>query len=227
MRFTDILGTISSTFKLGLAGLLLKSTGGKIRARNTGDSADAPLVGSVIAASGDSLELNEDAAGAGADRKYTISRPATGMAADLTLVLPPDLGTNEFALFTDGAGNTYWAASAAATNLEATDTTDLAFGSSSPLAMYTHPANAVVSKMLVIIDTAFDGSPSLSVGISGDTSKYLDATSVDLTMPAGTIFEVTPGVDSVGTSEEIIATFAAGGATVGAARILSSYVIPS
>lgn len=227
MRFIDIIGIIGTSLRLGINGLILKSTGGKIRARNAADNADVPLVGSVIAASGDDIELNEDATDIGADRKYTIRRPAAGMAGALTLVLPPDAGTNEYVLSTDGAGNLYWASSAAASNLEATDTTTIAFGSASPVAMFTLPANAVTAKLQVIIDTAFDGAPSLSVGITGTTSKYLASTSVDLTMAAGTIFEVSPGAAAVGTTEDLIATYAAGGATVGSARILVSYVIPS
>lgn len=227
MRFSDIIGIIGTSLRLGIGGLILKNTSGKIRARSAADDGDAPLVGSVIAASGDDIELNEDAADAGADRKYTIRRPSAGMAGALTLVLPADAGANQYVLATDGAGNTYWASSAAASNLEATDTTDIAFGSASPVAMFTRPANAVIAKLQVIIDTPFDGAPSLSVGVSGTTSKYLASTAVDLTMAAGTIFEVSPGVAASGATEDLIATYAAGGATVGAARILVSYVIPS
>ena len=40
------------------------------------------------------------------------------------------------------------------------DTTSLAFGTSSPVAMYTAPANAVHTLFQVIIDTAFNGTPN-------------------------------------------------------------------
>lgn len=227
MRFLDLFGTLSNTFKLGINGLLLKSTGGKIRARNTSDSADAPLVGSTLEASGDTLTLNEDAASSGADWKLSLSRPVAGMSQDLNFVLPPDYGTAGYALVTDGAGNLTFASSSAATNLEATDTTDLAFDSTNTVAMFQLPANAVVRLVVVIIDEAFDGTPSLSIGVTGELSRYLGSTQVDLTAAATTIFEVDPGTGAEVTAQDLIATYSAGGATEGAARILVSYVIPS
>lgn len=226
-KFSDLIGIYSTKLQLGIAGLFVKSTGGKIRARNAADDADVPLVGSSIEASGDSLTLNEDATGTGADYKLTIARPAAGMTQDLTLILPPDYGTDGFVLGTDGAGGLAWVPSAAAENLQATDTTSLAFGSSSPVAMFTLPANAVVLKVEVVIDTAFNGAPSLSIGIAGSTSKYMPSTNVDLTAAAGTVFEVSPGLAASGSTEDLIATYAANGASAGAARMLVTYAIPS
>lgn len=227
MRFLDLLGTLGAKFQLGIQGLILKNTGGKIRARNAADNADAPLVGSTIEASGDSLTLNEDAAGSGADFKITISRPGTGMTEDLVLTLPADKGAAGYTLATDGNGNLSWQSSSTASNLEATDTTDLVFGSSSPLAMFTLPADAVVLKVQVVIDTPFNGAPSLSIGITGTLAKYLASTQVDLTAAAGTVFEVSPGLAANGSSENLIATYAAGAASAGAARLLVTYAIPS
>lgn len=228
-RFSDILGTTFDKLQLGLSAtaVQIKQVAGKLRARNKADSADAPVVGSVIAASGDFLELNEDAVGAAADWKYTLSRPAAGMTAARTIVLPPDAGTAGFAVVTDGAGNWTYAAIAAGADKVITDTTTLAFGSVSPLAMFNLPANAVVHGVTVVIDTPFNGTPSLSVGIAGTVSKYLGATSVDLTQPATINFDVEPGLASVGTIEALIATYAAGGATAGSARLLVAYSIPS
>ncbi|MEQ6329157.1 hypothetical protein VLF92_12640 [Pseudomonas chengduensis] len=227
MRFLDLRGTFSNLFRLGLGGLQLKSTGGKIRARNADDDADAPLVGSTIAASGDSITLNEDAAGSGADYTLTLSRPAAGMTQNLTFTLPADYGTAGYAVVTDGEGGLTFASSAAATNLEATDTTDLAFDSTGTVAMFQLPANAVVRLVAIIIDEAFDGTPSLSIGVTGELSRYLGSTQVDLTYAAGTVFEVDPSAAAETTAQDLIATYSAGGATEGAARMLVSYVIPS
>lgn len=228
-RFLDLLGTTYTKLQIGLgaSALALKVASGKLRARNAADSADVAVVGSIIAASGDSIEINEDASGSGADRKYTIARPASGMAGDLSITLPADVGTNGFALVTNGAGVTSWQAVAGGNDREITDTTSIAFGSAGTVAMYTHPANAVVQAVKVVIDTPFNGVPSLSVGITGTLSKYLAASAVDLTAAAGTSFEVDPGVVANGSAESIIATYAAAGATAGAARILMTYVIPS
>ena len=226
-RILDLLGTSLTSFQLGIAGLRLKNSTAKIRARNAADNADAPLVGSVIAASGDFIEINEDAAGALADWKYTVSRPAAGMTAALTLVLPPNAGTPGFALTTDGAGNAAWSAVASGTDKQITDTTSIAFGSAASVAMFNLPIGGVIDTVKVVVDTAFNGTPTLSVGITGTLSKYLSATSVDLTAAATTVFEVTPGVPAPAAIEALLASFAAGGATAGAARVLVSYSIPS
>jgi hypothetical protein len=228
-RFLDLLGTVNTKLQIGLgaSGLALKVASSKLRARNVADSADAPLVGSVIAASGDALQLNEDAAGSGADWLYTLQRPATGMTAAQTITLPPNAGTNGFALTTDGAGNTSWSSVASGTDQAKVDTTALAFGSGATVAMYTHPANAVMVGIQVVIDTPFNGTPTLSIGIAGTTSKYMASTQVDLTAAAGTVFDLEPGVVASGSAESIIATYSAGGASAGAARILANYVIPS
>ncbi|WFS20634.1 hypothetical protein P9K38_09960 [Pseudomonas sp. 905_Psudmo1] len=227
MRFLDLRGTFSTLFRLGINGLQLKSAGGKVRARNADDTDDVPLVGSSIQASGDSLTLNEGAAGAGDDWTLTISRPDTGMTQNLNFKMPANYGTADFVLKTDGAGNLSWGASASATNLEATDTTDLEFDSTGTVAMFQLPANAVVRLAAIIVDAPFDGAPSLSIGVTGELSRYLGSTQVDLTAAAGTVFEVDPAAAAEVTAQDLIATYSAGGATEGAARMLVSYVIPS
>lgn len=228
-RFEDLVGTLSSKFLFGLGGVQGKSVSGKFRARNTADSADAPIVGSVIAASGDSLQLNEDAANSGADWPYNLARPASGMTAARTVTFPAGAPSPNQALTDDGSGTgaLVWTTVAAGTDKAVVDTTSLAFGTTSPLTLFTLPANAVVLQVTVIIDTAFNGTPSLSIGISGTTSKYMASTQVDLTMAAATAFEVSPSLASVGSTEALIATYSAGSASAGAARILIAYVIPS
>lgn len=227
MKFSDLRGTLGSWFQLGLGGPALKHDAGKVRARVADDSADAPLVGSLISASGDEIELNEDAAGAGADWKYSIKRPATGMTGNVELVLPPEDGPAGYVFQTNGDGTTAWVSSATATNLEATDTTTLVFGSTATLSMFTLPANAVVKKVEVIIDTPFDGAPSASIGVAGTPSKFMPSTYVDLTAAAGTVFESSPAVPAEGSAQNLEAAYTAGGATVGSARLLVSFVIPS
>lgn len=225
--FRDLFGTVFSKFQLGIGGVQIKHVSNKLRARNALDTADAPVVGSTLAASGDSLQLNEDAAGSGADWLYTLQRPAAGMTAAVALTLPVDDGSPAQVLQTDGSGALSWLTVAAGTDKVVTDTTSMAFGSSSPVSMFTLPANAVVEAVRVIIDTAFNGTPTMSVGITGTTSKYMGSTQNDLTAAAETVFEVNPGKASVGTTEALIITYAAGGASAGAARVEVDYVIPS
>jgi hypothetical protein len=105
------------------------------------------------------------------------------------------------------------------------DTTTLAFGSSSPLSLFTLPANAVIASIRIIVDTAFNGTPSLSIGITGTTSKYVASTQVDLTVARS--YEIYPDLVAAGSTEALIATYAASGASSGSARILVDYSIPS
>lgn len=228
-RFIDLLGTTFDKLQVGIGAtaVSIKQVAGKLRARNKADSADVAVVGSVIAASGDFLELNEDAVGAGADWKMTLARPPAGMTAARTITLPGEAPTAGFALITDASGNLSFSAIAAGNDKIITDTTTLAFGSVSPLSLFTLPANAVVLDIAVVIDVAFNGAPSLSIGIAGTVSKYLGATQVDLTQVATTAFEIQPGLTAVGVAEALIATYAAGGATAGSARLLVAYSIPS
>ena len=230
-EYRSLAGTLFTKFRIGLTGLYLSVVSGKIRARNAADSADAPLVGSVIAASGDALELNEDATSAGADWKLTLQRSTTGMAEARTYIFPTALPTAGDALTVASvaAGVVQFNHSQIASGADkgVTDTTSIAFNQGSPTTMFTLPANAVVQEVKVVIDTAFTGAPTLSVGISGTTAKYLGSTDNDLTQAAGTSFSVSPNVVPVGSTEVIIATYAAGGAGAGAARLLVTYVVPS
>jgi hypothetical protein len=224
--FSDLLGTTAAALRIGVTGLNVKSVSGKLRVRNTADSADAPLVGSVVAASGDSIEINEDAAGTGADRKYTLSRPVAGMTTDVSLTLPTSIGAANQVLSDNGSGQLVWQTVASGADKGVTDNTALSFGSASPVSMFNLPANAVVKTVTVVVDTPFNGTPSLSIGITGTTSKYMPATGVDLTAAAKVSFDAHPDEPPVGGIEALIATYSAGGATVGSARILVDYVVP-
>jgi len=100
-------------------------------------------------------------------------------------------------------------------------------GASSPVAMFTLPANAAVMRVNVIVDTAFDGTPTLEIGITGTLGKYMATTENDLTSGNGDRWVSTPNSIPSGSTESLIATYVAGGATVGAARMLVEYSIPS
>lgn len=223
--FSDLLGTTKSFFKIGVTGPRIKASGGNVALRNSGDSADVELTTSKVNVSGNAIDFNSDAAGSGADWKVTLQRATSGMTADLVLTLPPDNGTPGQVLQTDGDGNLTFVAAGATGHADKLDTTSIAFGSSSPVAMFTTGAGDVLEYFEVVIDTAFDGTPSVSVGISGTTSKYVASTEIDLTAAAGTVFVIHPGLDAQG-AESLIATYAAGGATAGAARIIAHYSTP-
>lgn len=225
--FSDLWGTTKAYFKIGgTTGVRLKNSAGDLLVRNTGDTADAAITASKANISGDVIDLNSDAAGSAADWKYTIQRPASGMTAAVTLTLPVDDGTAGQVLSTDGAGVLSFVSAGSTALADKLDTTSLAFNSTSPVTMFTTGASDIVDYIDFVIDTAFDGTPTVSVGIAGTTSKYAGTTDVDLKAAAGTVFTVHPGLGAQG-AESLIATYSAGAATVGAARIIVHYATPA
>lgn len=224
--YSDLAGTTSTTFRIGVNHLLKAITGG-FAVRNAADNADGKIQASQFEASGDTgLIINSDSAGSGADWKITLNRPTSGMTADYTLTLPVDDGSPSQVLGTNGLGVLSWVSAGSVADKISVDTTNLAFGTSSPLALFTTPANAVIHKIEVIIDTAFNGTPTFTVGITGTTSKYMTATQNILTSTAGDAFESNPKLPATA-GESLIGTYSAGGASAGAARILVHYSVPT
>lgn len=231
LNWRDMIGTLASRFQLGLGGVNVKTMSNQLAARNAADSAYAAVRALLFATYGNDFELNAGAAGAGADWKMTLKRPSSGMTHALNITMPSgDPAVGQALTVASFSGDDIvltYTTIAAGTDKVVVDTTSLAFGSASPVTMFTLPANAIIIEVTVIVDTAFDGTPSMSVGIAGTTSKYMASTQVDLTAVAKTSFTVTPNEPAVGSTEALIITYAAGGATAGAARVLVSYVIPS
>lgn len=224
--WSDLLGTTKTYFKIGLAGVRLKNSTGNLIVRNTGDSADAEITTSKINVSGELLDINSDAAGSGADWKYTLQRPAAGMTAAVTLTLPPDDGSSGQVLTTDGSGVMTWSTTGSSASSEKIDSTSFTFASATPVAMFTTGASDVIDHIDVIIDTTFnDTAETISIGISGNVSKYMATTESNLNDTAQTVFTAHPGLGAQG-AEALIITLA-GGATVGAARVLVHYATPS
>jgi hypothetical protein len=225
LNFNKTNGTTTSKFQLdaAAAGVQLKNLAGNLNVRDALDAADATVTAAEFLASGDTgLVINSNSAGTGADWKVSLARPTTGMTADWTLTLPPNAGSPNQVLLTNGSGVTTWVdAASGATDI--TDTTSFAFGSAATVAMFTLPANAIILSMAVIVDTAFDGTPTASVGIAGNASKYMGAGDMNLAIAAG--WNVWPNLPSVGTSEALEIAFSSGSATVGAARVVVNYSI--
>ena len=230
-KFDDLFGTVRDFFRLGVQGPRIKSASGTIQARNPGDTAFIALQALLYQTFGNDFELNSGSTNTGADWRFTIRRPSTGMTESITLVLPstpPAAGQAlTVASFAAGVITTQWSNVAGGNDKPTVDTTAIAFGTASPIAMLNLPANAVFLNASLIVDTPFNSAPSLSICIAGQTSKYMPSTQIDLTAAAGTIFSADPGLVPVGSIEAIIGTYAAGGATVGAGRILVEWAIPS
>ena len=226
--WSDLVGTTRSFFRIGFAGPRLKNAAGTLAVRNAGDTADAEIIVKQLHNTDDQIEINSDAAGAGADRKLTLRKNAAA-TADLTIDFPAAKGTDGYLVrqkpgTAAGVLELELVAPSSTSANTAVDTTSLGFGSTSPVAMFQLAATAVIQRIQVVIDTPFNGAPSVSVGIAGSTSKYAAATDIDLPAAAATVFEIHPGLPAQGVAENLIATYASGTATAGAARILVDYV---
>lgn len=222
----DLKGTSNPSLQIEKAGVKLKNTTGNVVVRNPADTADAQLTASLLNASGDAIVINSDATSTGNDFKTTIQRSST-QTQNVTYTLPVDDGSPTQYLQTDGNGLLSWSTVGGSSDKAAIDSTIISSGSAATVTMFTLPANAVVKEVQVIIDTAFNGTPSMSIGISGTTSKYMASNQVDLNDTAESRWVTTPNKVPSGSSEALVATYAAGGATVGSARILVEYAVPS
>ncbi|MBD1995165.1 hypothetical protein H6G00_00795 [Leptolyngbya sp. FACHB-541] len=228
----DFVGTTEALFRVGLTGFSLKNNGGNVVVRNSGDTADAELTASQVKVSGDSIVINSDAANAGNDRSLTLQRATSGMTGALTVILPALTGADGQVL-AKKAGSPAGVLeleliSAANTALNtANDTTALAFGSAATVPMFTLPANAIIQSVETVVDVTFNGTPSISVGISGNASKYVASTQVDLKAAARTSFVVHPAIAPSANPENLEIAYSAGGATAGAARVIVAYTIPA
>lgn len=221
----NLVGTTSAFFRLGLTGVRLKDNSGNLSVRNTGDTADAEITASKVNVSGTQLLLNSGTNALTLERNssqsaaMTVRFPATKGTAGMVMAVKSGTTSDILELEAVSAGST--------ASCEKDDVTSLAFGSTSPVAMYTLPAGDTYVRTKIIIDTPFNTAASMSVGISGTASKYVSSTQVDLTAAAGTMFIIEHSTASPGSDENIIITYSANGATAGAARVIAVRSTPS
>lgn len=222
--FADLLGTSANYFKLGLQGVRLKNSSGALAVRNTDDSADANLTAGKVSMSGADLEVNT------ASQTLTLSANSS-QAAGLQVILPAGKGTDGQVLRQKAGSGTgvielEWASAGDTSASDKVDTTSLAYNSSSEVAMFSTGADDIITKVQVVVDTAFDATgANMSVGVSGTASKYMASNQIDLS--AVGVYEVNPGLDAQG-AEDLIITFAAGsGGSAGAARVLVFFGTPT
>lgn len=212
--WTKIIGTQTGRFILGLTGVSIKNNSGVLDVKNNADSAYASV-------KAEKVTVFNNTAGFG----NTLQTQAT-QAANYTYSLPLDDGSPNQVLSTDGAGLLTWVSAASTAELWHSDTTSFAFGASSPVTMFTLPANSVVDKVSIIVDTAFDGTPTCSVGVNGGSaSKY--AGTGDSLLTVADRYDVPNQSVANGAPESLEITYAAGGATVGAGRVIVTYATPA
>ena len=223
--WSDLYGTTKGYLRLGLTGVRLTNNAGNLEVKNAAGNADAAITASAVNVSGNTLTINSDAAESAADWKITLNRPASGMTANVALTLPVDDGTASQVLSTDGSGVLSWISAGDTSLCDKVDTTELAFGSSAAVSLFSTGAADVINRMQVVVDTPFNGTaPTVSIGVAGTVSKYSAVTDVDL-KTAG-VYEINPGLPAAGI-EALIATYAADSSSAGAARVLIHYATPA
>jgi hypothetical protein len=225
---SNLWGTTKTIFRLGKGGPQLKANAGTIESRNAADTDYAGLRALLVEVFGDDIELNAGAAGSGDDWRLTLSRAATGQTEHLQVVWPgPSPATGQslaVASIAAGVVTLEWVNSASGNDKAVVDNTNLAFGDSGPVALFSLGAGGVVTDIEVIIDTPWDGTPSASIGVTGNASKFMASSEIDLTSAAGTIWHVKPGVAPEVGVQALEMAYSQGSATQGAARVLVHYV---
>lgn len=226
--FMDLKGTSQSTLQIGKGGPKVKNNSGILEARNAADTSYVDIVGAILKAASDSIQLNSDAAGSGADWVMTLARPASGMTGAVTYTLPA-APTNGYVLSTDASGNLSWVAQTSVpSNGSAMDSTSFTFGSSSPISLFTLPANAIIERIQIIIDTPFDDAAA-TIQVDGTTSSRTYATTSQSALDASArdVFEIHPGYQATVATDVLQATLSAGTSTAGAGRIVVYYGNPT
>lgn len=207
-----IYGIIGDILQLGFDGPVLKK-GAADEFEVYED--DGSTKGKIVAGTGnvETLEVYD-----GAAQKTSITM-ATGGGADRALVLPGDAGASGQVLQTNGSGTLSWVDNLAASHVQAA-AYDLEFDSGASVNLLNYANSTLIDKIAVVVETAFDGSnPSVEIGVSGDTDKFVASNSIRLNKVKTYIFDVM-GIEASGA--QMIATFTAGGgASAGSAKIIT------
>ena len=219
MRFlSDLAGTLLNSFRIGLNRLI--SAAGVITARNKDDTED-------VAVRAREFHIRDPNSGF----VYRVTVPANSpayLSGDLDFVLPPDNGSSNQALLTDGAGNTYWGSVATGSNAMKSQEEVITPASGTSTSVFIPPQGAIIHRVVVGVETAFDGAPTIQIGVTGQTARYMQSTQNELDV-ISQIWENQPMYkedDATPSNREVLITFAAGGATVGSARVVVTYSNP-
>ena len=228
--WSDLKGLTSGILQFGIGGVNATNNSGALDIKNAANNAYAPLKASLVSVGDEILEINSSAAGSGADWKYRLLVPTSGMGAAVDLTLPVNDGAPNQALITDGNGLLSFSTLGVTSDCDHEEVTVLNWNSAASVTMFTTPTNTTILSVEVIIDTSFDGTaPSMSVGktAGGAISKYMPATAVNLAGTAKDRYIYHPG-EAMASAEDLIITFTAGGsASAGSARVIVTYSTPA
>lgn len=212
--FGDYKGTSQQSFQIQKGGVRVKNAAGVMQIRNASDTDFADMVAKILKASGNSLELNSQAAGAGADWKMSLARPATGMSGHVTYTLPA-VPQNGKVLSTDASGNLVWvdqtSVSGQAGFVESEQLT-------AEVSKILVPAGSAGQKILAHtivgrITQVFDIDPLLTLGDETVADSIVAAAQFDLSqMAVGDVLHI-PFGGKLTADDALVAAFGAAPAT--------------
>lgn len=189
LTLSNLVRTMQTRFQIGI--VRLKDSSGVMQMRNAADSAYVALAA-----------LNLRVQGANATNAVVLAAPAA-LGSDLTITLPPDVGSSGYVLQTDGAGTTIWAA--VSTNADLVQVESFTEATSSPLTIFTPPANAIITDVVIDVSVAAGGgAPTVSVGVSGTVARDMATTESDLKIVGR--YQVNPDTAVGGSPAAIILT---------------------
>lgn len=208
----NIIGLIGNTLQLNFTGP--KIVGSSTDTVTVTDNADSD--GKIVATTANhtNIELYD-----GAARKTTFTMD-TGGAGDIGVVFPNANSLGK--LHNDGSGNLSWV------DMDAPQVSILTlnYDDSASQSLSASKSGRFIDKVIVKVTTAFDATgPTIDIGISGTTDKYVDQTEIDLTTLGTYVVEV---ANYESGAEEILATFGAGAAgSAGVAEIVIVESVPT
>ena len=88
------------------------------------------------------------------------------------------------------------------------------------------PVGAIIDRVSVIVDTAFDTAAQISVGVNGGSASIYAGAGDSLLTTAGR-YDIPCSELAAASAESIELYFSAASATVGAGRVLVTYAVAS
>ena len=231
------LGNVRADYFIGNGSALTSLTGANV----TGTVANAQyanIAGEAYLVSGANVS-GQVANALVAGTVYTNAQPnitSLGTLANLTVSGVSNLGpvgnvlitggSAGFILQTDGTGNLTFVAPVSGASGWKVDTTTIAFGAGATTQAMVLPANAIVDRATVIVDTVFNGTaPTMSIGLEGG-SGFEYAGVGDINLKVGDRYDMPSQLIAVGTTGNIDILYTADGSSAGSARVLITYAIP-
>ncbi len=192
ITISDLVRTMSSYFRIG--NIRVKDSSGVVQFRNAADSAYAASASAQVRIQGTN-----------ATNAIILDAPGS-LAGSLTLTFPGTMGTTGQVLsLADGSGTLAFTDTVA--NADLTQVAAFTQATSSPLTVFTPPANSRIHQVIVeVTSAAAGGNPTVEVGVSGDADAYMAATQNDLKSSGDSPYIVTPLADVGGTPDPVIVT---------------------